>query len=445
MASLSTIAQRPFSVLFEENQVLNRQFIELGGYLPSDMMTARNKFERAEKILDHGFWLLVAVLSPVVLGRWFLNAYQKRFEPFGLPKVTPAPLKQKGIMRAVEWVERLGKHSPLQIPFEWLESSQTAVRDPLLVKRIAHNLGLESAEALEKLLSDPNKGKAFRSRALNGKLLILGLDLLLMASNAQIKLWLKNYITPWLSGKKGFSGTLNYTTDKFRDEKTKDYESHKKSRMLQSLGLWGVSIVGLPLLMAGILKNPAKVGQGFLGQLKRAMPVFNYADTIFMSKWTFIWYSAFNYVLGGALAARDGDERREHLVKACTLDFFFAFGDTVFAGLGALGLQRWLARKGETTPLYERKGVLPVPRSLDQVFAEVGNQAKHVSYRAAQANYWMGLVLTTVCMGLSIPLLNNHYTKQKVLKEQQAMYTQLWARFQNLPAVLKPLNQAYAV
>jgi len=406
----------PFSAVFEQNQVLNRQFIELGGYLPSDMLVARNRFERYEKLLDHGFWLGVAVTAPLLLGYVITRGLAKSFVKLGLPKLPKAtiPNHLSKIERITTWVENLGKHSPLQIPFEWLDRSNSVVKSPEKLHRISQNLGLANTSILESYLANDH----FIQKVRNGKLFILLVDLALMASSTQVKMWLKNALTASLSGKKGFSGTFNYTSEQYQKAKSSDYENHKHKRLLQSVSLAGISVIGLPLILWGLLKHPAKVGKGPIGTLKKLIPAFNYADVIFMSKWAFLWYSAFNYVLGGVLAARSSDERREHLIRALTLDFFYVVGDMLVGGIGALALQKGYKKRLQGVSLLKPKSTVPLAESLSTVFDQVNRNKNHFAYRCAQVNYWFGMVVTTLLLGLSIPLLNNYYTKQKVLKEQ---------------------------
>ncbi len=200
---------RPFSVLFEENQVLNRQFIELGGYLPSDMWAAPNRYARYEKILDHSFWLGVAVASPIVLGYGLVRVLSKGFYKMGLPTLSPLsiPAGTPFIQKLKIQLEALGNRTPLQVPWEWLDASKTVSPHLEQLAPLSQRLGFPSPEALKGFLDRPDVLK----KILSGKLWILLIDMALMASNAQIKLWGKNYLTLYLSGgKQGFSSAFNY-------------------------------------------------------------------------------------------------------------------------------------------------------------------------------------------------------------------------------------------
>ena len=415
-------AGMPISVLVEENKMANREIIE-AAYLTSDSLAARNKFELREKFLDHGFWIVFAVLIPVVLGSILTRHLSAGFSEFGIvrPPVSPIPKDLHAIQKLGLWLERLGNYSPLQLPFEALESNGNFhQQDPALFQHMAQNIGVEESK-LQGLLKD----KAFQNKAIFGKLLILTTDLALMAFNGQAKLWFKNVLTAKTSGKQGYSGLFNYATKKYLQKDSDDYEKNKKKRLIISLSLAATSIVGLPLIMWGLLKSP---NTGIFKTLKKLIPAFNYSDTIFMSKWTFLWYSTFNYVLAGALSARGKNERREHLTKALTLDFFFVIGDAIVSAAGAALMQKFWKDKLGGVKLLKQGGIFPVVKSLKEMLLEVGRD--HHAFKLLEKNYWLGLFATSFLLALSIPIMNNIYTKKKVLREQAEQAAQERAQAQ---------------
>ncbi len=406
----------PFSVVVEKNQVLSRFFVLLGGYIPADMLVARNALERAEKILDHSLWIVFGLAVPIVLERVFNRKYTKALrKEFGLPpaKAKPLPKGSKLIHKAVHVLEGEGKHSPLQLPFEWLTTQHKNVQGKEL-SYISNQLQIPQ-EKLKKLLSN----KKFVGKVMRAKQVILFADLAFMALNGQLSVWAKNFVTAAKTGKEGFSGIMDYASDDYLKESSKDYEKNKKKRLMQSVGVAVWSAVSLPLIVKGLVKMPQKALGGLGKHLKKAIPLFNYTDAVYMSRWVFLWYSLHNYVLGGALAARGKDERREHVVRALTLDFFFAVGDLAFVAAIAKGLQKVLGRKklGGVDLLKQDKKRW-VPKHLGRILNEVGGNVKHPAYKWAKRNHWFSLALTTAMLGLSFPLLNIWYTKLKVGSEE---------------------------
>lgn len=399
-----------FSVVVDKNQVLSRFLVLLGGYVPSDMLVARNKYERVEKGLDHSFWLLFGMAVPILLERLYNRRFTKNINnEFNLPTVKAKPLPPNAglTQQFIHLLEGNGKHSPLQVSFKWLDKSP--IKDSKELNYVSKQLAI-TPEKLKCLL----KNQKFKRMVFKGKQAILAADLAFMALNGQLSVWAKNIITEWRSGKKGFSGILDSTSNEYREEKTKDYDKNKKKRLMLSLGLAAWSVVSLPLLLKGLLKAPNK---GLGKMAKKIIPLFDYTDSVYMSRWVFLWYSLHNYVLSGALAARDSNERREHLTRSLTLDFFYAIGDLLFISAIGKGIQRTLGKKrlGGVNITKENSWV---PKSLGRVLNEVKGNTKHPAYKWARANYWLGLGLTTAMLGLSIPLMNIWYTKKTVKNEE---------------------------
>lgn len=398
----------------DKNQVLSRLFVLLGAYIPSDMLVARNKYERVEKVLDHAFWLAFGVVVPIFLERVFNNKYAKAIRDYAkLPTVSMPKSNNRSLyQKTMDLLEGQGRHSPLQLPFEWL-GKNVKNHDPKELAVYAKNMGLENnVSRLKALLSDPK----FLTMVRKCKFAILMADLGLMALNGQLSVWIKNFVTEITSQKKGFSGVFEYADDQYLKETSADYEANKKKRMLMSLGLMAWSVVSLPLILRGLMKLPNK---GLLKPIKNMTKLFNYADTVYMSRWVFLWYSVHNYVLAGAMAARGKDERREHLTRALTLDFFYAIGDLLIASAFAKGIQKFAKNKLKGVSILTNEGKSMVPKKLGRILQEVNGDKTHPAYRLAKMNFWGSLSLTTLFLGLSIPLMNIWYTKQSVLKEQR--------------------------
>ncbi len=415
-ASTTKAGTTPFSVVVEKNQVLSRFLVWLGGYLPADLLVARNGFERLEKVLDHAFWVVFGLGVPIVLERVFNRKYTKALQKeFNLPDVKQSPMPKKaGIMKKfIHVLEGQGKHSPLQLPFEWLSKNANTIT-PKELSYVSQQLKIPKV-SLQKLL----KKKRFLNKVMRAKQIILFADLAFMALNGQLSVWAKNFITAFTSGKKGFSGIMDYASDDYLKETTKSYEKNKKKRLAQSLAIAAWSAISLPLIVGGIVKMPQKALFGLGKHLKKAVPLFNYTDAVYMSRWVFLWYSLHNYVLGGALASRNKDELREHMVRSVTLDFFYAIGDLAFVAAIAKGLEKVMGRKklGHISLLNKEKGKW-VPKHLGRILNEVKGNTKHPAYQWAKRNHWFSLALTTALMGLSIPLLNIWYTKNHVGKEE---------------------------
>ncbi|MBX2861851.1 MAG: hypothetical protein KTR14_11505 [Vampirovibrio sp.] len=418
----------PISAVFQNNQVLNRQFIDVVGFTPSQLAVARNNYERLEYGMTQLTWWTVGLTIPLILERYFNKRYagnirQKFSDKLGYRwKEPPKPVLEGNpsvFRKTAHWIGNLGRRSPLNVPFELLLKDVAKSIEPEKAATLAKQVGLKSGEDLTKLLQDP----AFVKSVRQAKLGIVAADLFLLFMSDQFAMWAKNFLTHHLSGRAGFSGEFDYTSKEYLEEKSQGYEENKFKRLFKSLGLGLVGgVAALPLLLRWGLtgKSGGAVKKAFN---KHVLPAFNYNNSIFMSRWVLLWGSFFNFILAGAFSARDGDELRERLIKSSTVMFMYVAGDAVFSGLIAKGVQH------KNKPLLEKAGValyrkgkfgIPIPASLQAIAEKVGNQ--HHAYKMARRGYWASMLLGAGLAGTVVPLLNNWYTRQKVLAERFAFH-----------------------
>ncbi len=139
-----------------------------------------------------------------------------------------------------------------------------------------------------------------------------------------------------------------------------------------------------------------------------------------------LWHTIFNWNLPAYLSSRDSHELRENLVRTTLVDFFCYVGDGVIAGTVAKGLQnRWFKSKLET-PIYKQGKTgywfekLPQPVSLPSIYDKLGTKAR--AYKVSRVVLWSSLVTSAAIMSGMVPLLNNWFTRKKVLAEEKQMH-----------------------
>ncbi|MFM7468778.1 MAG: hypothetical protein ACKO37_04705 [Vampirovibrionales bacterium] len=387
----------PFPVLLERNQVLNRTVLDIFGWGGPAILTARNKYERIEKGLDVGSWLVVGVTTPILLGQLFnrLLVPKLLLKPYNLPDTT----------------------KPLHLTWQWLDQAnlkawnQASQAERQMLSRELHHHGFHGLQALTPEITS-------RIRAL--KLGVLTMDMLLMATKGQGYYWGKNWLTEKLSGKQGFSGEFNYANNTTLEKNTATYQREHKKRLQASLWIGYGSALTLPLLIYGLLKSPVQSGKGIVGQLKRLMHAgFNHTDGIFMSKWIIAWHTMFNWNIPALLSSRDKHERRETLIKGGTTLVLYTIGDDITTGLIAKQLNRWCVKKTGQTILSDIKGPLGLPRlkPLHTLLATYGQNS--LPYRLGVLNFWGGILGACAAINTLLPLVNNYYTHKKVMQEQE--------------------------
>lgn len=393
----SSKASEPLPVMLSRNQVLNRVFLDVFGWGGPAILTARNRYERIEKLLDVGSWLMVGVGTPILLGqlfnRWVVPHYL--LKPFKLSnQATPLHLPWA-------WVDETGKKPLSQLTPHDVEILTSALKCP-------------KKQALAALTPQ------MMARLRGLKLSVLTMDMLLMATKGQGYYWGKNWLTEKISGKKGFSGEFNYATEKTLSQNNKTYQAQQKRLLTASLLIGYGSALALPLMIGALLKTPVTSGKGVLGTLKNIVHTgFNHTEGIFMSKWILSWHTLFNWNIPALLSSRDKHERREALVKTSTALFLYTLGDDFMTGMFAHGFNRWSIKRSGVPILASEPGVFGLPRlrPLKELMTQYGKHS--VPYRLGVLNFWVSIFGACAAINTVLPLLNNYYTRRKVIHEQQ--------------------------
>ena len=384
----------PWDVKLSKNEVYNRGFVEIFGFCSWQVIFARNHFERLERLLDTGSYLLLGTIAPLLLDK-VANKYIKQHL---LKKHPNAFIKGKAHLA-----------TPVDIPFECLDQAA-------LKKGINKSSLLFTKIQQRGLLTLP---KGLANKILATKLGFLTFDLMALATVNQCFSWGKNWLTEKLSAQKGFSGILNLASQDYREKESQKMEASKDKKMKASLLIGFVGNALLPALLFIGLKNKTPIGaKNLMGKAKNLIKAFNYTDTIYFSKFTLLWSTFFNYNISMILAARDKNELRETIIKQSLMDVFYFIGDDAISGWWAKKLQQKYAKQLKGIQLV-KKGLwgLPIAKPSSQIYKISNNPAQKLANQLSRQAFWAGLGGTTLCLGIAMTLANNWYTRKKIMQE----------------------------
>lgn len=208
------------------------------------MIAARNKFERIEVGMGWVGWVVVANIIPVVLGKYFAKYYN----------------------RYLSNSFRLKGQNILDVPLEYCDKA--LLKNHAHVSKIAKEIGLSNKKRLPQLLHN----------VLRGKLFIISSSLFFMALQGQGVPWGQNWIVEKLSGKKGYSGEFNYTSEAYRQFKTKTHEKTKWNKLKLSLALGISRMISFPIFIFLALSHPKLAQTMPLKFVKKYVPYVNYVN-----------------------------------------------------------------------------------------------------------------------------------------------------------------------
>lgn len=384
-----------WDVMVAKNEVLNRAFIEVFGYYAWQQLFARNRYERIEETLDTASHLALGTLAPIGI-----NAY--------VAKKWLRPLQNKFAQHFIS-----KNVHPLNTPLELLDTAllKSPKLNPFTSKQLTEN-GLKNlSPQLIKTLSKVKLG-------------FMATDLLLLASSQQLYAWGKNALTEKLSGKKGFVGIFNQASESYVDQQQQQYQKSEKKRFWASMAIGFGGNMLLPLMLFKALKSPVQTGhKSMMGIFKKAVPLFNYNNLVYQSKYVLLWSTLMNDTVATALSSRDKNEMREALSKYAVINFFYFLGDDFISkGLAHFYEKKYaktlggkkLTETGSLTGIKWAKG-------LDELIQPATTSQQKLINTLGRKIFWSGLIGTSLCLGIGLTLASNWNTKRYVQKDQEKL------------------------
>jgi hypothetical protein len=99
-------------------------------------------------------------------------------------------------------------------------------------------------------------------------------------------------------------------------------------------------------------------------------------------------------------------------------------GDDLFSGLAAWMFQKRNQKELQGVKLFEKKWLgVPIGRMLDDVMVDAQKTGKKsvidLANQLARWHFRIGILTTSLFLGIGLTLMNNYVTKRKVLEEQE--------------------------
>ena len=252
-----------------------------------------------------------------------------------------------------------------------------------MAKDIFTNRAVNADAAIKKIVKI-NKIKAFGA--------IAGASLLGITNQ-----YINRKITEKRTGKKGFVGEVDFTSN-FRKERKKDNFLWLKKTLASA---------GMAAMVVSVMR--VKNLKDFARKLEFTGPVTsgNAIKTVY----------AFN-IIGRFMAADNGTELRESMTR----DYFGFLNWLVFGGFAAKGVANILDKKGESLFNYTKKGK-GLKHWLNDMSLKTHNEIAAKGSEFAKKNIWKlnlahacGLAYSAITLGILLPMVNAKMTEYKSKK-----------------------------
>lgn len=416
----------------QENTLLNRGIIDIGGCAIPQAVMSNNKDEGIERFSMSTLYFFMSIVTPFFMLP-FLN--KRCLSSAGLVK--DFKNAEKEIMQvSKKYLTKDGKYLS-----EGIEKTGLRLDAAKNVKEAKKkNLKLNLFEEMERLKKDGIKGehqKAFanilerykgREEELRKKLIgvhknVFTYDFLTTAWMWCATPYIATGITEKRTHKKGFSAAYDMVDQSKFDEKK--YKADKRKKLAAS-----ALIATIPPIIAPKMIMKSMTSKN--GALKKFASAFNYTDGMFMSKSIFALMWLLCDYPSQLVGSRDKLEMRDRAIRGAALFTMFFGGDFVLNNLAGRALDKFAGTK-----IMERKqGTENVKGGarLKQFFKDFKLSPKNFSdldgieasakvinktKKYGTGLYWFSLLSNCALIGFAVPALMNRMLKKSVHKEYQ--------------------------
>lgn len=386
----------------QENTVLNRGILDLGGLGIPQIVMSNNKDERIERGMYTLFYMASWAAAPFLM----LPAFNKFFlSRNGIVK-TFNNNERRIVEVSKKYLTKGGNHLLAGIRERAIEFEQEAL------KQGKSSTIRQDFENVINRFPNPDELKQKLIKTHEG---ILFADFISTSLMWCAVPWIVTETTKLRTKRSGFSATYSMIDEGKSKLNAQQHEKQKKKKLLCSTLLAIVPAILFPkLLTKGTNSNG-----GILGLIKQNIHHFEYNKGRFPSKSIFAAIWLLSDYPSQIISSRDKYERRDRAVRgAATIAVFFG-GDfllnNVFGRISdkLFGTQI-MNRKGIDKNSNFIKKMLMTPKT----FVEIENLEHIKTKNAGAALYWVSLFANMAILGFAVPNFLNTILKRDITKEK---------------------------
>lgn len=382
--------------IIQNNTVMNRGLMDIGGVAIPQAVMSNNKFEARERISKSTLFFAVTFLSP------FLTL----------------PLLNKAGLRAFKITQKAGNDSQIiQLSNKYLSGNLKNMREG--IKELSNNLKgskyFKNVNFERFLIMDDKKLEIIRKNLIKAKNSVFAADFLLTGILAGSIPWGINHLTKLFTKRTGFSAEYGMSDDSYTNKNAERFEKYKLKRYLTFIGITSAAAIAIPSLVAASLlsKNP----NGILKFVRKHSDKFDYTNGIFMKILPCFLMDVFGACTGEFLSCRDDYERRDLAIRLSFILTVFYTADSALNSLNG----RLIDSIAKTKLVNkDKKGLFGSPiRTLEEIknLKNVDLKTLNKTKKFAVGMYWSNLLLTMLALGFALPYVLNKLLRESVKKD----------------------------
>lgn len=395
----------------QENTLLNRGLLDIGGLAVPQMVMSNNKDEKIERGIISGLYFVSSFMAPFLMLPFFNKTFLARNEVvknFANNERKIIEVSKKYLTKDADLVDGIRKTA------KKLEHEATKKGKKLSVEQDFENI----------LNRFPNKDE------LKDKLIKVHENVLISDFLATSLMWCA---TPWVATeitrlrtkRSGFSATYSMIDEKQSKLNAQKHEDEKKKKLIKTALIGVVPAFIFPKLLSKGLRN----NSGILSNIVKKIPEgFNYkkgiypSNAIFAAIWILCDYPA------ALISSRDKYERRDRAIRSGANIFVFFGGDFVLNNLFGRLADRTLDTKIMDREKFNNKAnffkkLAMKPRNFSDI-EDLKNITPKILRRTKNVGaglYWLTLIANMGLLGFVTPTILNKMLKKSVKTDAQKL------------------------
>lgn len=367
----------------QENTLLNRGIMAVGGLNVPQLMMSNNKDEAIERSVMQVLYFSMSFLSPFIL----------------LPFFNKKALKSTGIVKNFNNSEK----RILEVSKKYLTG--TAEEMVSGIRKTANELSNKDkniSSDFENILNRFNNKEELRQKLIKAHEKVFRNDYLTTTAMWGLAPWVGTETTEKRTHRKGFSAAYKLRDD-IVDEK--GYQNSKRKKFCATILLSALPAIICPKLIMKGIKS---------GKLKNHAELFDYTNAMFMSKTIFAMMWLLSDYPNQLIQSRDKDELKDRTIRIGAMIVMFFGGDFVLNNI--IGK---ISDKIFKTKIVDGFSL----KSFKDIEKLEGNTLKK-SKRAGVMVYWTSLLANCMILGFGVPAILNRMLKKNIQKENNFKQTQ---------------------
>lgn len=392
----------------QENTLLNRGLIDIGGMLVPQMIMSNNKDEALERGVMESIYFASSFLAPFVMLPFFNKTFLRSsgiIKNFTNNERKIIEVSKKYLTKDADLVDGIRKTA------EKLEQKAIKKGKKLSVK--------QDFESIIKRFEGDAEG--LKDRLLKTHEKVLFSDFLATSLMWCATPWVAMEFTKQRTKRSGFSATYGMVDENQSKLNAQKHEKEKKKKLLISALLGVVPAIIFPKLVTKGFKDKS----GFLSSVVKKIPQsFNYTRGIFPSQLTFaaIWVLC-DYP-SQIISSRDKYERRDRAIRCGANIAVFFGGDFILNNIFGRLADRALDTKimdrskiNKNAGFFKKLGMMPKNFSDIEDLKDLSPKILKRTKSVGAALYWVTLVANMGLLGFATPVFLNKMLKKSVKKD----------------------------